>query len=480
MAGPERALKEAGGAALVGRRGASVFGIALVVQCALLLFVATSSPRYLEDAGSSPSPDARHYVLLGVNTLTHGEYSRQDQPPYAPDMLRTPVYPLLAGGIYVATARMWPLYVLQFVLNGLTACFVFVATRRMFGGRAAVVAGMLYAADVMLAVLALQAMSEILFLFLSTWALVLWLPGLVIGPDDRGASRSRPVVLGLLLGLAMLTRPAGLYLPVVMASVDLGSGWLRGKTPFRRPLVMVGIAYLVVLPWMMRNEIRFGLFRLTNADTINLTYFAAAGVYQVKYGIDREEAQARIVEEYGLPPLVAANNPWVLSEPASDLDARQRHAARDILASSPVAAVRASAIGLAKSLVSHNTGDLAAAAALPLPAVALRGILTGRVPVTGIHPLLLAAFVWEVFLAGTALILAGVGAAFAVRLRQARPQVLGLLAVGAYALATIAVVGIDAYSRHRAPVIPILCIFAGAGGAALVHAVRDASLRRVG
>ena len=82
----------------------------------------------------------------------------------------------------------------------------------------------------------------------------------------------------------MLVRPAGLYLPLVLAAVEVPG--LVGRFDRRlvaRVGVMLAVAYVAILPWMIRNYRLYGILKLSTADTINLVYFAAAGAYQVEY-----------------------------------------------------------------------------------------------------------------------------------------------------------------------------------------------------
>ncbi|MFH1484824.1 MAG: hypothetical protein ABIH46_02030, partial [Chloroflexota bacterium] len=78
--------------------------------------IAVNRPAYLADYRLSTNPDAKQYVLLGRNLLLHGHYSRCQQPPYLPDMMRTPVYPLFAGGLDIV-GKAGAIYLVQAVLH---------------------------------------------------------------------------------------------------------------------------------------------------------------------------------------------------------------------------------------------------------------------------------------------------------------------------------------------------------------------------
>lgn len=448
----------------------------LMLQAGVLTYVAVNNRQYLDDYRLAANPDARQYVLLGENALTKGKYSRQSEAPYRPDVLRTPVYPLLAGAAQAATHRIWLLYLVQMLLNSLTAVLVYRAALLVFGRRIAMAAGLLYASDLTLVVLTLSPMTEILYSFLTTLALLVWLTGLTRGPLDRRYGLS--VVVGGILGVAILTRPAGVYLPLLMAGVEFALGRHEWRLAMKRSVAVLVSAYVLVAPWIVRNRVLYGLSRLTTADTINLTYFAAAGVYQLKYGIEREAAQDRIAREFGLPTLLESNNFWVTSLDVATMDARERHAAQKVLLGAPLTFLRASALGIFKSSVSHNVDELAHVAGQTWSDGVARKLMTGRWRDVGIAPALLVAFLWQVLMAGAGLLLACLGAVRAMRAGMPRRHVVALGGVAAYALLTTAIVGIDAYSRHRAAVLPVQCIFAGIGLVACVDLFASAITRR--
>ena len=71
------------------------FGINSGIFCG----VAIHHHKYLFDYELNKNPDAVQYVRQGRNTLLHGQFSRSLAPPYVPDMIRTPVYPVFAGAL---------------------------------------------------------------------------------------------------------------------------------------------------------------------------------------------------------------------------------------------------------------------------------------------------------------------------------------------------------------------------------------------
>lgn len=443
--------------------------VSFSVNFIILAFIGTSWPEYLVDYRTNSSPDARHYVLLGENFWAKGVYSRQTVPPYAPDIVRTPVYPLISGGVAVGFESIWPLYLLQVICSTATAWLVYGMTKRILSRRVGLIAGLLCASDLMLAILNFQALSETFFTFLATisiylWVRTVWSEGLLRRPLlDHG-------LIGLFLGLASLTRPTGLYLPIVLFVLEITLLVIRrqGLALLMRPIVLVTVASLVIAPWIVRNQIIFDLPRLTTADTINLIYFAGSGVYQVEFGIEREEAQERIASDYHLVPVVKTNNFWLADESVRSMDTEQREAAWDIFKKYPLSLLRSTLTGLAKASFSHNTADLAYASGREWNPPGLSRLLHGDV--RGMvqelllnHPFLIVVFLWQILLVSVCVFPGLIGLVGSLVEDSSRAVSVCLLALMGYYMVTIAVVGIDAYSRHRSMIIPLAAIFVALG-----------------
>lgn len=459
-------------------RRARLFAIAIVsaaVHVAIGSYIASGEPGYFVDYRLAGNPDAIDYVRLGENFWSRGEYSRQTGPPHVPDLLRTPMYPLLAGGVQTLFGVIWPLYALQVGLAMLTALLVAETAAALFGPAAGFAAGLAFAADPGMAILTYQPMSESLFIIWFTLALWLWVR------DVRRGGRIKYVSIGLLLGFAILTRPAALYAPVALA---MGTVFVQRQCRWRMMVAaccVMAVAYLTVAPWIVRNHAVHRIARLTNADTVNLLYFAGAGVYQVQHRISREQAQAQIAREYQLPDIAQTNNIWRAGGPAHVVDDRQRRVARDILLSNPEALARSTATGLVKAAIAHNANDLAAMSGRTWTPPGLGRILSLELrsawnALSRNASMLIGFWLYQVGLAIAILALAFVGMVAALIRRPMHEAVPGLLMIGGYLVLTIAVVGIDAYARHRAPLLPLASMFAGTAVAwvclPVLHALR--------
>lgn len=467
---------EADGAVTVGRWYRHPQWVAvclcLAVNAVMLGAVAANDPQYLVDYRVSDNPDARHYFILGRNIVTLGEFSRNTQPPYVPDMLRTPIYPLFVGALNAAGGPGL-VYAAQGMLQAMTCWLLFLLVEPFVGRRSAMLASLLLALDPMLAISNLQAMSEPLFTCLVLWALVVAVPLLLKDPKE-GATTGTALKAGALLALATLTRPAGLYLPMVLGLMLIARGWWHGhlRLALKTASVLVVAALIPVSAWIARNAAVFAVPRLSTADAIMTVYFAGAGGYQRHFGISLDEAQQRISQEFALPPPNVTNNHWTTTQSVAEMDRELRAASLPVLTKYPLDTLISSSLGIVKSSLSHNVAVLAGAMRRPWTPPSASAVLEGDIAgafgrLLENHPLTVVVLFWT--LAQTAIVTLLALAFVPIALVRPALQPFGW-AVGPvllYFVLTVGLVGAEAYWRSRTPHLPFLCALAAAAAIGL-------------
>ena len=234
-------------------------------------------------------PDSVCYERLALNILQGNGYSLAQASPYEPNSTMVPGYTLFIAGIYAVFGQSpYAVVIIQAILSlaliaGLMWCGI-----RQFSKKAGIIAGILLLLNLCLAFYSTQIMTDILFL-------VFLLPGLWL--VLRLFEGRRPVYsglgAGLLLGLGALTRPIGLYFPLILA-------FLFFIKPFGKPgrsrlfgygaLLLVCIA--VVSPWFIRNRVVFGHFFFSTVQSFNLSHIHAAPIKASIEGKTVYEAEA--------------------------------------------------------------------------------------------------------------------------------------------------------------------------------------------
>jgi len=436
--------------------------VCVLLNSILLTWISINQPSYLHDYRLNINPDARHYVLLGRNFFLSGEFSRSASAPYHPDMFRTPGYPLFAGALDILGGTAL-IYVTQAMLQSLNCVIIFLLTKRLFGEKSALIASLLCGTDLMLAVLNFGAMSEAVYVFLISVSALVILP-IILEPRRRQLYLF--FVAGLLLGLAIHVRPAGLYLPIVYGFGILIAGVWGGwwKKALSDSMALTFGAALVVVPWIVRNYAVFGIPRLTTNDNIVLAFYTGAGAYQVHYGVDLGTAQRMIAHEFGLRPTEEMFNPWISNLSPKEMDDTLRAAIPTILRKYPLDLTKASVMGIFKASVSHNVDELAAILGKPWSGPELHRILRfdfSSVPrLFENHGGLVAAFLWEVIYILCIILLTFCGFLKLLWTREKRMAGVVLLILFGFFIATLGASGLEAYSRFRSAIMPLTYVVA--------------------
>lgn len=203
------------------------------------MFIAPDEPEYLEIAQN---------IAQGNGFSFHGE----------PTAYRDFLFPAVSGGVIALFGNPHAVFYLHHLLDLAIALLLFQLARRWFSERTAVfVAGawLLYPAAILFTALFL---TETLFVFL--WVLALFIYDQA---QERTAVR-RYLLLGLVLGLLLLTRATGMILALAMLL------HLMFHRRYRPAMVILGVMFLTILPWILRNSVVMETFTLNTNSGINL------------------------------------------------------------------------------------------------------------------------------------------------------------------------------------------------------------------
>lgn len=198
-------------------------------------------------------PDTESYLRPARALIEFGTFG----PPDAPELMRTPGYPVfLLPGVALGAPEVWAAFV-QALLSTATVGLVWALARSWFRQRiAALAAGILALAEPLAVVFSVKVLTETSFTFLvvaTVWCLFGRTRRGVIEPPKPGAA----AIGGLLLGLAILVRPAGLFLPVVVLGL-LALAGLRSSGGIRQLAILAAVAVAAAVPpalWTLRNTI---------------------------------------------------------------------------------------------------------------------------------------------------------------------------------------------------------------------------------
>ncbi len=298
------------------------------------------------------SVDAQGYDLLARNLEAGHGFSLHAAPPYQPDGLRTPFYPLFISAIYTLSGpHPVAVALVQAVLDSLSALLLGALGCRLLGRRWGLAAAALYGLTPLQWRYAAALLTEIPLAFLILLAAWLWAR---CCETARGVGT--PLVCGAVAGLAALCKPNAAGLVLI-----LGLGVLLAlRAEGRRALVSAGLILLaaaaVMGPWVVRNWAVFGEPFLSNAHlgfVARVSAPAALGEARdhrvAPWSPEWERRYVEVVSQ------AAARHDW--HRPAESLTPRQAHqrekqvaqAAWEIVRAYPLEALWAHGVGFARS-----------------------------------------------------------------------------------------------------------------------------------
>jgi len=315
-----------------------------------LLYVASVAPN-----APIGSVDAWGYHRLALNLEQGNGFSLERSPPFVPDSVRTPLYPLFLLLIRrcVGSTPQHAAFV-QAALDSTTVLFVWWIARRLGGPRSGRVAALLYA----FIPTQVHYTSELLTETLFGWLIALSVGVLIahLGAGRKARWRWTPA-LALLTALAALCKPNALYLPLLWTIAlliarrhDLRTAWLQAG-------LLWALFFGLLTPWIWRNWTVFGRPFVSTAFEGNLsrvsapaTLGAARGQYVAPWSAEWEAFFGELVTQ------AAETHAW--SAPWQSLGPRQRdtanrqvfQAAVEVLRAHPLAWLRSHALGTTRYL----------------------------------------------------------------------------------------------------------------------------------
>ena len=412
-----------------------------------------------------PVADASEYLQLGGNIVEHRVFSRDEAAPFRAELFRTPGYPLFIAPFFLLDdSPLLAIIIAQIVLSLLLVTLVFSLCRELeLSNAAAGAAAMLVAVSPNLAFLSTKTVTETLFCLLLVLCLLLF-------NRYRLEGRVRNLVAtGVCSGLLVLIRPIAIGFPLLLGLLVL-YGALRGKVRFWHPLLPLLCAALVVAPWVMRNGRRTGRLTVSTAAEHNLYLYNAATVVAAKKNVSiaqaRDIMRAEAQEQHGPLNVDDEARFWSAVTPVAWRWVR----------SDPVTALKVQALGFVSCFVTpvgiqpllvHAGADVGPPRVMQRTLALLsRGRLREA-----------ALLLWQERLAHLpvfATVVLGVASLHLLLLLAF--GLVGLVRRGSSGFAWLLLpvlyftllAGPVGEARFRAPIEPLLCLFAGVGLAALL------------
>ena len=195
------------------------------------------------------------YYRYAVHQLLAGQ-------PFDSNMLHLPGYAaFLAAILGVTGTHTFAVVLIQHSLGLATGLLVYAIGRHLFHPLVGLLAALATVLDVELALYEHEIMPEALFIFLMVSAISVLVLGL-----ERYRWRAA-AIFGLVAGLLVMVRPAGLMFAAVIVVAPL-----RGTLGSRAKVTLAALVGLlaVLLPVMAWNKTQYGVFALTSSMQRNM------------------------------------------------------------------------------------------------------------------------------------------------------------------------------------------------------------------
>jgi 4-amino-4-deoxy-L-arabinose transferase-like glycosyltransferase len=230
----------------------------LVLGILVLAFVLRGGYVIASEDWYEPATDAEHFDKIATSIANGDGYGPALLPPATGDSaLRAPLYPATLAAVYfVAGDHDWTAgRMVNALLGTVIVALIGLIAAQIWSRRVATVAMALAAIYPTLILIGSGLQLEPLLVTLSLAAVAAAL-------QHRRSPRGLlwPIVCGILLGLAVLTRELGfLLIPSLVWLLWTGTPrWSRRA--LTAPVVFLVAAFLVVLPWTIRNTLTFEKF----------------------------------------------------------------------------------------------------------------------------------------------------------------------------------------------------------------------------
>lgn len=254
----------------------SIIVFALSLRILLFIGIRLNNPE-----GFLTNTDSIQYWQIAENILNHSTFSPSSTPPLLPDHSRTPLYPLFISFLKWLGLSVQGIIFFQISVSALTCLIVIFLTYKLLGSwKSAYLAGAIVAFDIPSIVYSNSLLTETVFTFLLTLSILF-----LVLHFKEPEKISSLLISGVLVGLSILCRPISIFLPLFIVLLIFTFSQRPKFYLFKRASLYLILCFVVVSPWLVRNQIVLGTPILSTMGYNNILYYRAAGVYAVKQGI---------------------------------------------------------------------------------------------------------------------------------------------------------------------------------------------------
>ena len=222
--------------------------------------------------------DSQDYHLLALNLLK----GRYFVPDTALDQFRTPGYPVFLALMYRIFGKR-SIFIIQIVLNLGSIFLTYMIGYVVFNQNAGLLAAMILIFEPDFVYYVYDLLSDTLYTFLLLLSIYLMLL------FDQTGSNLYIFFTALILSAMTYIKPGSFLLPVIYCVL----------LPFGLMISMICIYFAFIIPWMTRNYIKYGHFRMSSIGAYNLFAYNASRPYNMHAQIIKQDRVNCGFEIYG-------------------------------------------------------------------------------------------------------------------------------------------------------------------------------------
>ena len=253
----------------------------ITVRMILFLLVGPWNADIVKNNILQTHSDEMGYNNLAISLL-HGNFSLYGNT----EALRTPLYPAFIGLFYFLFGKLiWIVLLAQIFVDSLSCLVLFLAIKELINPSVGFYSALFYVLNPFLMMRSVTLMSDTLFIFFCILFYYFFIKVFLL------RSTKYVILSALFLGLATLTRPISIYLPLLIILFFV----LIHKRDFKKAIKLSIFFCLVFLlslsPWIIRNYLAFNEIFFSTSGSYNLLM-----LYVVPMEVERRNQPTAVVE----------------------------------------------------------------------------------------------------------------------------------------------------------------------------------------
>ncbi|MBA3705498.1 MAG: glycosyltransferase family 39 protein [Bacteroidetes bacterium] len=231
--------------------------------------------------------DSYGYWQIGYNIIHHFTFSQSYYLPLEPDYFRTPLYPLFIVLAESIGPEGFSIIVLQLFLSVGTCYFTYRIAEEITEKKIiANIAALIVAIDLPSIALSNFVLTETLFSFMLGISFYFFIRFL------KDTKTKHLLYVGLFSGLSILCRPIAFFIPFFFACFIILKHKKLIRLLIKQIILLIGITFLTISPWLIRNNAVYGHYFLSVIREHNLLNYQAASVYAERFNYSLPKAQS--------------------------------------------------------------------------------------------------------------------------------------------------------------------------------------------